>query len=78
VSPRRLGVVAIGGARAEDSLGRGTVPGLALELVVGAGLQRLHGGEPAALLDADLALLGRHRATVYDRRWRSGRRRGRR
>jgi hypothetical protein len=38
---------------------------LALELLVGARLELLHRRERAALLDADLSLLGRHAAAVY-------------
>jgi hypothetical protein len=37
------------------------VLGLALELLVGARLELLHGREAAALLDPDLPLLGWHR-----------------
>src|SRR5207248_3741832 len=65
VLPRRLRVVTVGRARPEDRPRRGAVAGLALELLVGARLELLHGGEAAALLDADLALLRRHRREVY-------------
>ena len=60
VVARGVGVVALGRPRAEDRERRGLELLLALELFVGAVLQRLHGGEGALLLDADLAGLGRH------------------
>ena len=68
VLARRLGVVLLGGARAEDRLGGGAVAGLRRELLVAAGLQRLHRGELALLFDADGALLLRHVAQSSARR----------
>ena len=62
VLARGVGVVAVRGAGAEDRPRGRAVAGLALELVVGARLELLHRGEPAALLDADLTLLGSHAA----------------
>ena len=76
VLARALGVVALGGARAEDRLGGGAEAGLGLELLVGAGLEPLHGGHRGLLLDADLPLLGRHDVSVRPRggsRWARGR-----
>ena len=60
VVARRVGVVALGGPGAQDGQGRGLELLLALELLVGAVLERLHGGQGAFLLDADLTGLGRH------------------
>ena len=60
VGPGRLGVVALGGARAEDRLGRGLELGLGLELLVGAALELLHRGELTALLDPHHPLLLGH------------------
>ena len=57
-SRERFGVHALGGARAEDRLGRGLVLRLGLELLVGARLEPLHGGEGGLLLDLDLSRLG--------------------
>ena len=57
----RLGVVALGGASAEDRLRRRLVLGLRLELLVGAALELLHRGELAALLDPHRSLLLGHR-----------------
>src|SRR5262249_43143181 len=57
-----LGVVALGGAGAEDRLRGGLELLLALELLVGACLELLHRGERGTLFDLDLSRLGRHRA----------------
>jgi hypothetical protein len=65
VRPRGLGVVALGGAGAQERERGGLVLLLVLELLVGPGLELLHGRERAALLDLDLSLLGRHGAAVY-------------
>ena len=62
VRARRVGVVALGGAGAEDRLRGRLELLLALELLVGALLELLHRGERGALLDLDLSRLGRHRA----------------
>ena len=62
VGTRLLGVVALGGAGAEDRLGRRLVASLGLELLVGPALHLLHGGELAALLDSHGALLLGHRS----------------
>jgi hypothetical protein len=58
VASRRLGVVALGGPRAEDRQSGGLELGLGLQLLVGERLQAGHGLCRAALLDADLSLLG--------------------
>ena len=63
-----LGVVVLGGTRAEDRLGGRPVARLRLELLVAAGLQLLHRGELALLFDADGALLLRHVAQSSARR----------
>ena len=60
VVARGVGVVALGRPGAEDRERGGLELLLALELLVGAVLERLHGGEGALLLDADLTGLGRH------------------
>ena len=57
---RRLGVVALGRASAEDRLGRGLELGLGFELLVGADSQLLHRSELAALLDPHRSLLLGH------------------
>ena len=62
VGARGRRVVALGGPRAEDRLRGGPELLLALQLLVAARLERLHGGELAGLGDLDLALLGRHGA----------------
>ena len=60
VVARGVGVVALGRPGAEDGERGGLELLLALELLVGAVLERLHGGQGALLLDADLTGLGRH------------------
>src|SRR5204863_7279861 len=60
VLARGRGVLAVCGAGAEDRARRRAVARLALELVVGARLELLHGGQAAALLHPDLTLLGGH------------------
>ena len=65
VAARLLGVEALGGARAENRQRRRLVFRLAFELLVGALLERLDRLQAAALLDADLALFGCHRASFY-------------
>ncbi len=62
VCPGGLGVVALGGARAEDRLRGGLELGLGLELLVGAALELLHRRQLAALLDPHHSLLLGHRA----------------
>ena len=65
VGARLLGVEALGGTPAEDGHRGGLVLDLALELLVGALLERLDGLHRAALLDPDLSLLGCHRGAFY-------------
>ena len=71
--PGGLGVVALGGAGAEDRLGRGLVAGLGLELLVGAALQRLHRRQLALLLDPNRALLLGHGYKSSGSRWKTAR-----
>ena len=65
VLARALGVHPLGRAGAEDRLGGGLEARLLLQLLVGAGLELLHGGERRLGLDPDLAWLGRHGASSY-------------
>src|SRR5262249_48230415 len=60
-----VGVEALRGTRAEYRHRGRLVFGLALELLIGAPLERLNGLQAAALFDADLALLGGHAPQFY-------------
>jgi hypothetical protein len=62
-----LDVVALGGARSQDGLGGHPVLGLALQLLVGAVLELLDGGQRAHLhLHPDLLLLGHRLSSLPD------------
>ncbi len=65
VGARLLGVKALGRARAEDRKRGRLVLRLGLELLVGALLERFDRRLGAALLDADLSLLGSHDGSFY-------------